>query len=126
MENMKKLLEEMEKNPKLKAKIEELDQNKDSVPKDYIQAAAEYGIELTEEDVQPKSGQGEISDDELDAVAGGDACVCVLGGGGSAGYYEKTCACVLGGGGEYGNNSQLKGYARCYCVAGGVGEDGNC
>ena len=37
---MKKLLEEIEKNQELKAKIQELDKNPESTPKDYIQVAA--------------------------------------------------------------------------------------
>ena len=77
---MKKLLEEMEKNQELKAKMEELDKNPESTPKDYIQVAAEYGIEIKEEDFKP--AQGELNDDELDAVAGGDKCLCAIGGGG--------------------------------------------
>ena len=114
---MKKLLEEMEKNQELKAKMEELDKNPKSTPKDYIQVAAEYGVELKEEDFKPASEQGELTDTELDAVAGGDSCVCVLGGGGSDGRYEKTCACVIGGGGEYAG-----GAIRCTCLIGGAGD----
>ena len=112
---MKKLLEEMEKNQELKAKIEELDKNPESTPKDYIQVAAEYGIELKEEDFKP--AQGELTDDELDAVAGGDACTCPIAGGGEASKTDKTCACVLGGGGEYTN-----GGCRCACVLAGGGD----
>ena len=90
-----------EKNLELKAKIEELDKNPASTPKDYIKAAAEYGVELKEEDFQPAGAQGELADDELDAVAGGGDCFCVIGGGGSSSSkYEKTCACAVGGIGE--------------------------
>lgn len=112
---MKKLLEEMEKNQELKAKIEELDKNSKSTPKDYIQVAAEYGIELKEEDFKP--AQRELADDELNAVAGGDPCMCVFGGGGSANSSDSTCACVGGGGGEYKDGS-----CRCACVLGGGGD----
>ncbi len=116
---MKKLLEEMEKNQELKAKIKELDENPKSTTKDYIQVAAENGLELTEADFQPAGSVGELADDELEAVAGGkDACTCVVGGGGQA-YDEKTCVCVLGGGGEF-----TDGEARCICVAIGTGQHG--
>ena len=112
---MKKLLEEMEKNQELKAKIEELDKNPKSTPKDYIQVAAEYGIEIKEEDFKP--AQEELNDDELDAVAGGKACGCLFGGGGAANEEDKTCACVAGGGGEH-----TDGSFRCACVLYGTGD----
>ena len=113
---MKRLLEEMEKNQELKAKIEELDKNTESTSKDYIQVAAEYGIEIKEEDFKP--AQGELTDDELDAVAGGEFCTCAIGGGGAATQHaDNTCACVMGGGGEY-----SYGGCRCVCVLAGTGE----
>lgn len=115
---MKQLLEMVEQNPELKAKIEELDKNPDTTMQDIIQLTAEYGIELTEEDFKPAGRQGELSDEELDAVAGGDDCVCVLGGGGtSKAMYDRSCACVLGGGGE-----NVAGNTRCVCVLGGLGD----
>ena len=112
---MKKLLEEMEKNQELKAKIQEMDKNPESTPKDYIQLAAEYGIEIKEEDFKP--AQGELNDDELDAVAGGDGCGCVIGGGGSANEKDKTCACIVAGAGEHTNGS-----TRCGCAFYGSGD----
>ncbi len=121
---MKKLLEEMEKNQELKAKMEELDKNPKSTPKDYIQVAAEYGVELKEEDFKPASEQGELTDNELDAVAGGDLCGCFMGGGGaSGGSTEATCACVMGGGGEYAGEIKDKyGSCRCTCIMAGLGD----
>ncbi len=117
---MKKFLEEMEKNPELKAKMEELDKDPASTPKDFIKAAAEYGVELKEEDFKPAAAQGELKDDELDAVAGGGTCACVIGGGGTADNHHGTCACVLVGYGE-GNSYYDMG---CYCSAAGGGSDG--
>lgn len=117
---MKKLLEQIEQNPELKAKIEELDNNASSKPQDYIKVAAEYGIELTEEDFKPACGQGELSDDELNAVAGGEECICGIGGGGGVGKavgYDEVCVCVLGGGGKY-----TSGDTRCVCVVAGGGD----
>ncbi|RKI39399.1 Nif11-like leader peptide family natural product precursor [bacterium D16-51] len=113
---MKKLLEEIEKNQELKAKIEELDKNPKSTPKDYIQAAAEYGIEIKEEDF--KTTRGELSDDELDAVAGGKVCSCFVGGGGEGGRRDKICACVAFGAGEDNYADTL----RCFCPLAGSGD----
>lgn len=117
---MKKFLEEMEKNPELKAKIEELDKDPASTPKDFIKAAAEYGVELTEEDFQPADVQGELTDDELDAVAGGGNCVCAIGGGGTEDCYHKTCACAFAGVGV-----GKGGHTGCTCPFAGIGDDEN-
>lgn len=81
-----------------------------------LRLAREHGINLTEEDFD--EADAEISDEELDAVSGGDYCHCMLGGGGKGGYNQKTCACVGGGGGEYED-----GGARCACVAVGMGRE---
>ena len=80
----------------------------------------------------------ELDEAELDAVSGGDRCVCALGGGGKGSgkpepytcqYFgdasppveteerNKTCACVVGGVGKW------IGGDRCVCVIGGDGED---
>lgn len=122
---MKNLLETMEEYPELKTKIEELDKNPDSTIQDFIKAATEYGVELTEADFAPTGSEGELADDELEAVSGGldeYACACFMGGGGEAGHNKRhnkttnTCACVLGGGGEY-----KDGKTRCVCVLYGDG-----
>ena len=82
---------------------------------ELIVLAKELGLKLTEEDfVQPVA---ELSDDELDAVAGGFAeCACAVGGGGTGDVNDKTCACVLLGAG-YADN----GHERCICGGGGYG-----
>ena len=121
---MKKLLEAMEQNAELKAKIDELDKNPDSAVKDYIELASEYGIEIKEEDFQPASIQGEVSDEELDAVAGGGECYCAVGGGGSESYKDGTCGCVLYGQGSHLTNSSGQGGGmRCTCAVGGYGTE---
>lgn len=125
---MKKLLEAMEQNEELKAKVEKLDSNPQSEREDYIKLAAEYGVELKEEDLKPQEARGELTDGELDAVAGGASCICVLGGGGEdTNQFEKTCACVLAGAGEYGGyaRDQFDSNARCYCAIGGSGDAGH-
>ena len=65
-----------------------MDKAPDSTPQDFIKAAAEYGLELTEADFQPAASKGDLADDELEAVTGGGSmadanlCFCAIGGGG--------------------------------------------
>lgn len=106
-ENMKKLLEIVSASKELAAKINGMGKE------DIITLAKELGVELTEADF---SQNCELSDDELDTVAGGGKCICSFGGGGKASEGEKTCACVMGGGGEYSDGS-----VRCVCIIGGDG-----
>ncbi len=114
-ENMKKFLELVSKDETLKQKMQAF---KDMEPADAISAgitlAKELGIELTEADFAKEKSAGELSDEELDAVAGGD-CGCFLGGGGTitSEGEEYTCACVGMGGGAY----------HCLCPVGGIGKD---
>lgn len=105
--NMKKFLELISENKELALKM------KDASKDDIIALAKTLGIELTDADFEQSA---EISDDELNAVAGGDACVCAFGGGGAASKGEKTCVCVGGGGGQF-----KDGTARCACPIGGLG-----
>ena len=111
-ENMKKLVELVSQNTELVAKINSGD--KDTL----IAIAKELGIELTEADFAQQAT--ELSDDELDAVAGGNICACAMGGGGSAGGKDAVCVCVIGGGGE-----SKGGSARCGCVLCGTGQSLN-
>ncbi len=79
-ENMKKFLELVSKDETLKQKMQAF---KDMEPADAISAgitlAKELGIELTEADFAKEKSAGELSDDELDAVAGGGGTYfCVL------------------------------------------------
>ncbi len=62
-ENIKKLLELASTNEDLKTKLTNVSKD------DFIAIAKENGIELTDADFE--APQGEISDDELNAVAGG-------------------------------------------------------
>lgn len=114
-ENLKKFLELVSGSAELSARLNAAD-------KDGIFAMAkELGIELSNADFARQNE--ELSDDELDAVAGGSdsSCTCILGGGGkkdSSFGASKACVCVLGGGGE-----KIGGGARCACVAYGMGTD---
>ena len=94
-ENMKKLLECLSEKKEYCDKLNTMSRD------EIIALAKELGFELTETELsQPE----ELSDDELDAVAGAGRCICSFGGG-KAGEGEKTCACVMGGGGEYSDGS---------------------
>lgn len=130
-DNMKKFLELVSQNEELGKKLNGM--NKEEI----IAAAKELGVELTEDDLKQESE--ELSDDELDAVAGGKSCACVLGGGGKKtgdGSIYDVCACVAAGTGlkttggtltydpvkdEW--NSETNKVARCVCVAAGAGKD---
>ncbi len=116
---MKEFLELMEQNGELKKQVERLDAQKDSQPSDYIDLAAEYGLKLSETDFHP-AGAGELSEDELDAVAGGKYCGCLAGGGGTGEdeTQTKTCACIMGGAGQMQDNAN-----RCWCAIYGQGYD---
>ena len=109
-ENLKKFLELASQNADLAAKIDVAD--KDTL----IALAKQHGFTLTAADfAQPVT---ELSDDDLDTVAGGDKCYCAVGGGGTGNDDNKTCACVVAGFGF--SNS---GWDRCSCGIGGYGED---
>lgn len=81
--------------------------------------ASEQGMLLTDDDLAPVETTSELSDDELEAVAGGGTCACTGLGGGrkDKGSDEKPCGCVAAGFGkdEYGK-------LRCTCVAMGLGD----
>ncbi|MCD8338282.1 MAG: Nif11-like leader peptide family RiPP precursor [Lachnospiraceae bacterium] len=69
---MKEFLEAIEENEELRAKVEELNRKADASPKDFSALAKEYGFDLREEDFSGvRRKMNEISEDELDAVAGG-------------------------------------------------------
>ena len=120
-ENAKKWLELVSTDPELQQKTKELqtetiDQQKAKI----TELARAHGITLTEEDFAIPQ-DGELSDEELDAVAGG-GCGCP-GVGGGGGNDEKTgehyvCACIAGGAGQYNEHS-----SNCLCFLIGGGTD---
>ena len=112
-ENLKKFLEKVSED---KALAEKVSAEKD--PAALIPLAKEMGIELTEADL--KKPVEELSDDELDTVAGGGdvSCACAMGGGGTKDANDKTCACVLAGVGYAKDKSE-----RCLCGFAGYGYD---
>lgn len=86
---------------------------------ELLALAKELGIELTEADLAKPAAE-ELSDDELDAIAGGGdvSCACAMGGGGTKDNNDKTCACVLAGAGY-----SQSGRERCVCGFAGYGYD---
>ena len=119
-ENMKKFMELVSKDENLKQKLQSFS---DMEPADAISAgialAKEFGIELTEADFDRKKSDGELSDDELDAVAGGGGCGCPGVGGGhgiNRNNYNYDCGCVVYGAGGDGANCD------CFLVGGGTDE----
>ncbi len=91
--------------------------NKAETPEAVIALAAEKGFSLTEEDLKPALQTGEVSDAELDAVAGGKTCACVAGGGGEVSENDDLCVCVFTGFGLSADRCNV----RCYCWAAGGG-----
>ena len=112
-ENLKKFLEKVSEDAALAAKV-----GAEKDPAALIALAKEMGFELTEDDF--KRPVEEVSDDELDAVAGGSnvSCACALGGGGTKDTNDRTCACVLAGAGY-----DKSGRERCVCGFAGYGYD---
>ena len=111
-ENMQKFLEEVSKNEELCATLNTAGKE------ELIAMAKELGIALTEVDFAQDE---ELSDDELDAVAGGRdvSCACAMGGGGEKDSNDKTCACVLAGAGY----DKKYNRERCVCGFAGYGYD---
>ena len=112
-ENLKKFLEKVSEDKALAEKV-----NANNDPAALIALAKDLGVELTEADL--KKPVEELSDDELDTVAGGSdvSCACAMGGGGKKDTNDKTCACVLAGVGY-----DRHGRERCLCGFAGYGYD---
>ena len=92
-ENMKNFLEKVSNDKALTEKASKL--NKAGL----IVFARELGFELTEADFEGQ--EGELEDAELDAVAGGSECACVVAGFGSDAEGLCRCACPFGGVGAH-------------------------
>ena len=134
-ENMKRYLELISTDEAARKQLNEQEPSSIQEAKERVIAdAAEKGITLTEEDFDETAETGELTEDELEAVAGGAACYCAIGGGGTATHAtEKTCACVVGGVGE-GDMIEIDlenpkrqpthhHIGRCMCCVGGAGNE---
>ena len=110
-ENMKKFLEMISQDDELAQKCSTM------CAKEIISLAQEMGITLTAADFENPTVE-ELSDDELDAVAGGQIlnCSCALGGGGKGDSNDKPCACVA-----LGLGYRKDGSERCFCPLAGIG-----
>ena len=115
-DNMKRFLEAASQDKEFTEKL-----TKAKTPEDVIALAAEKGFTLTEEDLKPQPVSGEMPDAELDAVAGGDKCLCIVGGYGAESGSDYMCVCPVAGGG----GSSWLDEARCVCVFGGDGINTN-
>ena len=100
-----------------------------------LKIAAELGLALSPEDFE--APQGELSDDELQVVAGAGSCACAVGGGGTDtqddfegciryGFDERPCACVVYGEGWatelYTYEDDISEIRRCSCPMVGSGD----
>ena len=110
--NYQKFLEELSKSKEL---VDKANAAKDV--NELIALAKELGIVLTAADFEKDC---ELSDDDLDAVAGGSdvSCACAMGGGGEKDSNDNVCACVLAGVGYDSYKSE-----RCLCGFAGYGYD---
>ena len=86
-DNLKTFLEAVSQDREFTKRL-----TKAETPEAVIALAAEKGFTLTQEDLKQEPASGGISDDELEAVAGGKTCGCFFGGGG-----EWSGGCVFSG-----------------------------
>ena len=94
-------------------------------PEAVVELLREKGLDVAVEDLQALAQPAdqdavELSDDELEAVAGGGNCGCATYGGGKAGGKDGACACVFMGHGDGKDNPD-----RCDCYSIGVGSSFN-
>ena len=111
-ENLKKFLTVVSEKEELRESVSKMD--KDAL----IAFAKTLNILLTDADFEKPAEA--LSDDDLDAVAGGSECVCVIGGGGTrdSKSFDGACGCVVSGWGYCDDCGKV----RCLCVAGGFGD----
>ena len=114
-EQLQKVLQE---HPELGDKLKAIaTDSQTEMQEKMIEILKEYDVSLTAEDF--KVPEGELSDDELNAVAGGGGCGCpVVGGGGGD---ELVCVCIAGGTGFVIGSGGLNEQGGCVCVAAGAG-----
>ena len=110
-ENMKKFLDFVSRNPDVLEKAKALQaEGEEAVKAVTMTFAKEHGFTLTEADFAPP--EGELSEQELQAIAGG----------GGKGPNTGGCYCMLaGGGGGTQTDDDIYG---CACVGYGQGGDG--
>ena len=114
-EQLQKVLQE---HPELGDKLKAIaTDSKTQMQEKMIEILKEYGVSFTAEDF--KAPEGELSDDELNAVAGGGGCGCAAIGGG--GGDDLTCVCIAGGTGYVRGCGGFSLEGGCFCAVAGAG-----
>ena len=114
-EQLQKVLQE---HPELGDKLKVIaTDNQTEMQEKMIEILKEYGVVLTAEDF--KAPEGELSDDELNAVAGGGGCGCAAIGGG--GGDDLTCVCIAGGTGYVRGCGGFSLEGGCFSAVAGAG-----
>ena len=114
-EQLQKVLQE---HPELGDKLKAIaTDSQTQMQEKMIEILKEYGVSFTTEDF--KAPEGELSDDELNAVAGGGGCGCAAIGGG--GGDDLTCVCIAGGTGYVRGCGGFSLEGGCFCALAGAG-----
>ena len=114
-EQLQKVLQE---HPELGDKLKAIaTDSQTQMQEKMIEILKEYGVSFTAEDF--KAPEGELSDDELNAVAGGGGCGCAAIGGG--GGDDLTCVCIAGGTGYVRGCGGFSLEGGCFCALAGAG-----
>lgn len=131
-ENLRSFLDAISSDLDWVAKQKDLEKNE--AVQAALEKAAELGIPLTAADFE--APEGELSEDELVAVAGAGECYCAVGGGGTSsdyedrecysyGFVDQVCWCVMYGEGwrdDYRYGETWTGdEQRCECPMIGTG-----
>lgn len=93
-ENVKAFLEKVAEEPDWLERHKSITDRDEAIAA-AVEKAAELGMPLTAADFE--APEGELSENELLAVAGAGKCSCAVGGGGSADSSSNVCACVVFG-----------------------------
>lgn len=113
-----KLIRFMEEKPELQEKLNEMaKENSIDFNEKIITELNNAGFQISMDDLMEPSG--ELSEDELRAVAGGGGCACALGGYG--GGDRLYCACLFAGSGGIDNCDNVTGQGGCVCPIAGTG-----
>ena len=114
-EQLQKVLQE---HPELGDKLKAIaTDSQTQMQEKMVEILKEYGVSFTAEDF--KAPEGELSDDELNAVAGGGGCGCAAIGGG--GGDDLTCVCIAGGTGYVRGCGGFSLEGGCFCALAGAG-----
>lgn len=117
-EKQENLIKFMNEHPELQEKLYQLaKENPEHIYEKIIDELNAAGFEISLDDLKKPSG--ELSEDELNAVAGGGGCACAAGGYG--GGDRLYCWCVIYGNGGIDYMDYFSKYGYCICPAAGAG-----